>query len=617
MLVVCGITAFFAFARQAETIDLEAVVRTSEAMRKRGPDASGLWLSSDSRLAMAHRRLAIIDPVESSGQPMHSADRRFTIVFNGEIYNHAELRESLTLQGHEFHTRSDTEVLLHLYRAEGEGMLPRLRGMFAFCIWDASRRQLFLARDPYGVKPLYYSVERGTVRVASQVKALQAGGGSDAIDPAGVAGFLLRGSVPEPFTLFEGIRSLPAGSSMSVTENGPGEVRSYFSIAAILREAVDAERSPEEAEREAREALAESVRYHLVSDVPIGAFLSAGKDSTSVVALADESGIHRLKLITLAFEEYSGLHADEAPAASDFARDRGLQHTVSVLTRDEFRNELPRMLEAMDQPTIDGFNSYFVSRAAAGIGCKVMLSGTGGDELLGGYSTFRNIPALIRNTRPFANIPLLPRLLRGAYQGLMPVGPRFSPKTASTVEYGGTFAKAYLLKRGLFLPWELPRVIGRELAHEGLERLQMVDRIADALRPDPGTAWARVAALESSFFLRDQLLRDIDWASMAHSLEVRVPLVDPFLLRKLARHVVHGRGNQKRLLTAAPTRPLPSYIVNRRKSGFTLPLSKWLWESGPAQFGMRDWALTLLRAFAPNLPPVRDGVASAERVLVK
>jgi asparagine synthase (glutamine-hydrolysing) len=612
---VCGITAFFAFARNAGVIDLEAVVRTSEAMRERGPDGSGLWLSSDSRVAMAHKRLAIIDPVDSSGQPMHSADRRFTIVFNGEIYNHAELRERLILQGHEFSTRSDTEVLLHLYRAEGEAMLAKLRGMFAFCIWDGSRRQLFLARDSYGVKPLYYSVDRGTIRVASQVKALLAGGGPDAIDPAGVAGFLLRGSVPEPFTLFEGIRSLPAGSSILVTENGPGEVRSYFSIAAILREAVETPGSPEEAESEAREALAESVRYHLVSDVPMGAFLSAGKDSTSVVALAEESGIDRLQLVTLAFEEYRGLHADEAPAASHFARERGLQHTVSILSRDEFRRELPRMIEAMDQPTIDGFNSYFVSRAAVETGCKVMLSGTGGDELFGGYSTFRNIPALIRNTRPFAHIPFLPRLLRGAYRGLMPVGPRFSPKTASTVEYGGSFATAYLLKRGLFLPWELSRVIGPELAHEGLERLRMVDRIADALRPDPGTAWARVAALESSFFLRDQLLRDLDWASMAHSLEVRVPLVDPFLLRKLARHVVHSRGNQKRLLTAAPSRPLPSYIVNRRKSGFTLPLSKWLWESGPAQFGMRDWALTLLRAFVPNLPAVGANGVQAERVL--
>jgi len=608
---VCGITASFAFAPNAGPVDLEAVIRTSEAMRKRGPDASGLWLSPDSRVAMAHRRLSIIDPVASSDQPMHSADSRFTIVFNGEIYNHAELRHELVVRGHALRTRSDTEVLLELYRAEGESMLPRLRGMFAFAIWDSAKRELFLARDSYGVKPLYYAIERGTVRVASQVKALLAGGGSTQIDPAGVAGFLLRGSVPEPFTLFEGIRSLPAGSGLLVTRRGAGEPRSYFSLATLLREAVQAPSSPADAEEQVHAALAESVNYHLVSDVPVGAFLSAGKDSTSIVALAQESGIEQLQLVTLAFDEYRGLHADEAPAAAEFARSRGLDHTVSVLTRDEFRQELPRMIAAMDQPTVDGFNSYFVSRAAAQTGCKVMLSGTGGDELFGGYSTFRNIPALVRNTKPFAHIPLLPRLLRGAYRGLMPAGPRFSPKTASTVEYGGSYATAYLLKRGLFLPWELPHVIGRELAHEGLRRLAMVDRIAGALRPDPGTAWARVAALESSFFLRDQLLRDIDWASMAHSLEVRVPLVDPFLLRKVARHVVHGRGSQKRLLTGAPSRPLPQSIVNRRKSGFTVPVAKWLWDQGPAQFGMRDWALTLLRTFAPNLATVRQGAVPA------
>ena len=276
---MCGINAIYAFHPSAPLVDEAELTCTREAMRLRGPDASGMWISDDRRVGLAHRRLSIIDVSERANQPMHSREGDLAIVFNGEIYNYRDLREDLRTAGEEFETTSDTEVVLRMYRREGAAMLPKLRGMF-------------LARDPYGIKPLYYANDGNVVRMASQVKALLASGAvSSARDPAGIAGFLLRGSVPEPFTMYWSIRALPAGSWMTVTSSGTSEPISYFSVAAVLRDAVHSRPLSQKKRLEMiRDAVTESVRYHLVSDVPVGAFLSSGRDSSTIVALAAESG---------------------------------------------------------------------------------------------------------------------------------------------------------------------------------------------------------------------------------------------------------------------------------------------------------------------------------------
>jgi asparagine synthase (glutamine-hydrolysing) len=585
---MCGINAIFAYRDSAPPVDRDELIAVRECMRSRGPDGADAWIAPDARVGLGHRRLAIIDLSPGGAQPM--ARGHNVISFNGEIYNYREVRDRYVAQGVKFTSQSDTEVLLQMYAAKGPDMLNDLRGMFTFVLWDGARRRLMLARDPYGIKPLYYADDGATVRVASQVRALIAGGRvPNQFDPAGAVSLFLRGTVQEPFTMYRSIRALPAGSYCLVDATGITGPIEYFSVAATLRDALDSPQ-PHDPETLVHDAVLESVRYHLVADVPVGAFLSAGIDSTAVVGLAREAGASDLQTMTLRFEEYRGRVNDEAPLASIVAKQYGVPHTVRDLTLDEFKRELPRIFDAMDQPSVNGLNSYFISKAAAGMGLKVAMSGTGGDELFGGYTSFRDIPRWIPLTRAFARVPHLGNVLAELNSILARSSRHVSPKMGEIVRYGSSYAGAYLVKRGRFLAAELPEIVGPDIAREGLQRLDLLRLIERTITPDPGTPYARVTALESSLYLRNQLLRDMDWASMAHSLEVRVPLVDAHLLRKLAPYLVKRSDRGKQMLARAPRPPLPPEVRDRRKTGFTLPIKEWLQQEGHVEHGKRSWA---------------------------
>ncbi len=567
-------------------------------MTVRGPDGAGEWYADDGRLGLAHRRLAIIDLSERGAQPMASTDGGQVVTFNGEIYNYRTLRRGLEARGRVFRSDSDTEVLLHLYAEKGAALVEELRGMFAFALWDARRRALLLARDPYGIKPLYYASDGRSLRFASQVKALRAGGAiSGEPNSAGEAGFYLFGSVPEPHTLYRDIRALPAGCALWVDELGPREPTRYFSIAKVFqRAAAEPIRLDEEALQErVREALLDSVRHHVVADVPVGVFLSAGVDSGALLGLMRDAGPTEVQTVTLAFAEFRGRADDEAPLAERVAARYGARHVTRVVDEAEFRSDLPRILRAMDQPSIDGINTWFVSKAAREQGLKVVMSGLGGDELFGGYPSFRDIPRWVRWFGPLARIPGLGRALRrlgcslfGSYAA------RLTPKALSLLEYAGSYPGAYLLRRGLFMPWELPGLLGEERARESVRQLCPLQHIGAVLEPDPGTPFGRVAALEAALYMRNQLLRDADWAGMAHSLEIRTPLVDAEVLRQLAPALVTMRGpGGKILLGRSPSQPLPAEIVDRPKTGFQTPVRDWLERlpaAGAPAVGREHWA---------------------------
>jgi asparagine synthase (glutamine-hydrolysing) len=382
---MCGIAGLFAYGSAAPPVDAAEIAAITEWMRPRGPDAGGTWISPDARVSLGSRRLAIIDLTDEGTQPMTDVDGELRIVFNGEIYNYRELRARLVRLGARFHSTTDTEVLLQLYRHDGAAMVELLRGMFSFAIWDPRERRMFVARDPYGIKPLYIADDGQTFRVASTVKALLAGGRiSRERDPAGVAGFWLMGSVPEPHTIFKSIRAVEAGTSFFVSDRGIETPRRYYSIAATLARGVQDEAAARLVQPNVllRELVTDSLRHHLVADVPIGAFLSSGIDSSALVALATEADNGAPpRTVTLRFEEFAGAADDEAPLAERFARQIGSDHVTRLVTRDEFVADMPRLFDAMDQPTIDGTNTWFVSKAAAERGLKVAISGLGGDEL--------------------------------------------------------------------------------------------------------------------------------------------------------------------------------------------------------------------------------------------
>jgi asparagine synthase (glutamine-hydrolysing) len=594
---MCGVTGVFAYHYAAPPADAAELRAIRDHMAARGPDGPGEWLDPAGRVALGHRRLAIIDPTPAGNQPMASADGGTVISFSGEIYNHAELRTRLEGEGVRFRTRSDTEVLLELYRRRGTAMFAELRGMYAFVLWDAGKGAVLLARDAYGIKPLYYADDGWTVRAASQVKALLAGGRVDrAADPAGIVGFYLWGSVPEPFTLYRAIRAVPAGTYVWVDALGAHAPQRHHSIAAVLAEA--AETAPADPAETVRAALLESVRYHLVADVPVGLFLSAGIDSGTLLALMREAGYPRIRTLTLAFEEFAGTPQDEAPLAERVARSFGSEHVTRRVSLAEFQADLPRILQAMDQPSIDGVNTWFVAKAAHEQGLRVALSGLGGDELFGGYPSFREIPRWVRTLALPARIPGAGQAFRALAGALLR---RSSPKLPGLLQYGGTYAGAYLLKRGLFMPWELPALLPPELVEAGLERLDPLARLREELQPDPGTPRARVAALEATGYMRNQLLRDADWAAMAHSVEVRVPLVDVQLLRAVAPLLRRGLIDGKRWLAASARPALPADVVGRSKTGFGVPLGDWrrtVAAPAEAEPWARTWARHVMRAGA-------------------
>jgi asparagine synthase (glutamine-hydrolysing) len=556
---MCGLNGILRLTESAPAVDREELVRTRDAMASRGPDGAGEWIAADGRIGLGHRRLAILDLSPAGAQPMASRDGRFRIVFNGEIYNFRELRAELETEGAVFATRSDTEVLLALWAREGTAMLSRLRGMFAFALWDDREGELVLARDPLGIKPLYYSAEAGILRFASQVKALERGGGvSRETDPAGVAGFLLWGSVPEPLTIRRAIRALPAGRFLRIRDGQVGDPQTYEVEPAATVDPLA--------------AIEESVRAHLVSDVPVAIFLSAGLDSGLIAALARRHLPEPPVTFTLSFDVLAGTPLDEAPLAAEVARTLGTRHVERRVGRADFADLWPAALAAMDQPSIDGFNTFVVSRAAHEAGLKVVLSGLGGDELLGSYPSFTDVPRGVRISR----LPLLPSLWPPLARRLF----ADRPKLAGLGKYGRTLPGSYFLRRGLFLPEELPAVMGREGAEEGLRRYDPVadgGRLLAAWNGHAADGWTAVHALETGLYMRNQLLRDSDWASMASSVELRVPLVDAFLRRHLAAagfEPARSQGKAALVRQAAPE--LPAALFGRPKTGFYIPVTEWM-----------------------------------------
>jgi asparagine synthase (glutamine-hydrolysing) len=563
---MCGIAGLARVHPDARALDEGELRRISAALAKRGPDGSGEWSSAEGNVALAHRRLAIIDLSPNGAQPMRSANGRYVISFNGEIYDYREQRAELLRDGFEFRTESDTELLMELFAREGSRAFSRVRGMYAAALWDDVQQELILARDPYGIKPLYYAVVDGILRFASQVKALEASGAvSLEVDRDAVAGFLAWGSVPEPLTIRRAIRALPAGHVLRASirsglriDRLPADVRNGTTAAPHT-------------------AVGDSVRAHLVADTPVSVFLSAGMDSAVIAALARRELREPPTALTLSVAEHRGTERDEVPLAREVAGILGLRHVVREIDGAEVRSLLSDVIAAMDQPSIDGFNTFLIARLAKEEGFKVALSGLGGDELLGGYASFADVPRWQRRARLLARVP-------GLGSTWPPLARRFAPerpKLEGFLRLGESLAGAYVLRRGLFLPNEIRNGFPSECVGNYdpvLDSWEQLD--SSPLGPSHGIVsdpWRAVHRMESSIYLKNQLLRDADWAGMAHGVEIRVPFVD-FRLRAALEcaNFAPARTGGKVALARSLAPELPERLFLRRKSGFQLPIADWL-----------------------------------------
>ena len=582
---MCGIAGVLMSGRDSSTNE-QLVFRMCDRMLERGPDAVGYWSDERAGLSLGHRRLSIIDLDTAANQPMHSDDGRYTIIFNGEIYNFRELRLWLELRGEVLKTHSDTEVLLKLFQIEGKAMLSRLRGMFAFIVWDKQGKSVFMARDPYGIKPLYYAKSgRGWI-FASQVKALMATKLVDsAPNPLGQMGFWFLGSVPEPHTWFRDVSALPAGTWCQITlDSGLEGPFSYWDIADVWLKAPDCWMNQMDAQEIVHSAVSNSVKQHLVSDVPVAIFLSGGIDSGALAGLMRDHSQSSIQGITIAFNEFRGRHEDEVPGAKEIARRYGINHHVRIITQREFEEDLPKIFSAMDQPSIDGINTWFASKAVAELGLKVVISGVGGDELFYGYPSFRQLPALVSRWRTLARVPGGREIANLAFA-------QASRRSGNSrwdwmTRQAGTLYGAYWLRRGLFSPNDLHGLMGFDLAEEALQALDPASLVRSLTGNLPADSMAAVGQIESMVYLRNQLLRDSDWASMAHSVELRTPLVDAWLLRDLMPVLrSFGRFKGKSLLAASPSLPLSKDLINRSKTGFGIPLGVWGRERMASQDG--------------------------------
>lgn len=557
---MCGIGGVVGFAGQLE--DLADCLRS--ALAHRGPDDAGIYFDKQAGLALVHTRLAILDLSPAGHQPMTTADGRFTIVFNGEIYNFQTLRSELAAEGVRFLGNSDTEVVLSLFARCGSAMLSKLAGMFAFAIWDNVERRLFVARDPLGIKPFYYWHADGTFAFASEVRALVATKlPSLHLDPNSLVRYLMMGSVQEPDTLIAGIHQLPAGYF------GVFDGRNFRTEQYWLPTYDESITEREAALKSVRESLVESVTRHYVSDVPVGLFLSGGIDSTSVVALACAIGQKNLKTFCISFDD---ANYNEGNIAERTAKHFGTDHHDWRMTPSEGQSLIGDFLQAMDLPSNDGFNTYCVSLFAKKNGLKVVLSGLGGDEVFGGYPSFERIPKWVALHRRLGPMRKLTGFGLKCLSDLSCIDRSKANRVTAYLGSNGGYSSAYWMERAFFTPAEATRIV-RELTGKTVENQDCGLFVDPKNLPSDGN---KVGYLECTRYMRNQLLRDSDVMSMVHGLELRTPLVDQRFFDSVGR--VHSslrfRKNKQMLLDAVPE--VPEWVWNRPKQGFRFPFEEWV-----------------------------------------
>jgi asparagine synthase (glutamine-hydrolysing) len=571
---MCGIAGVI---HTSDAVAVAAVRRMNDAQTHRGPDGVGACSVrvGAHAIALGHRRLAIQDLSPTGRQPMVNPATDDVITYNGEIYNVAELRAELAGHGAAFRSRSDTEVVLAAFARWGIACVERLYGMFAFALYAARERKLYLARDPMGIKPLYWTTSGGSFVFASELRAVLASGLVDVrIDRLGLESLFAYGAVVAPRTMVEGVHLLEPGTWAQIDVAGRAfkpqlQARRYWHFASTPR----MEGSSKVVADEIRPALRESVQSHLVGDVPVAVFLSSGIDSTAISVLASEVRRGDLDTFTVSLAEDSKI--DEAPVARRTAQGLGTRHHDVLLGERDALGLTTRWLDSIDQPSVDGLNTYVISGAAREQGIVVALSGMGGDEMFGGYATFREVPRLARAVRAARHLP------RGLVRR---VADRWAHGSATRAEKMLDFLDLKPSLESVCL-WRRRLMSDAQMEALGLQSRRREDFLPPESDPHYGvprdSAWAAVRALESRFYLSNMLLRDADVFGMAHGLEIRVPLLDRRVVDAALAFAPPAfdwgrRRVGKPWLVAALDGRIPPEVLGRSKRGFSLPQARWM-----------------------------------------
>ena len=565
---MCGFIASF-----GQDIKHKGFEDAIESLKRRGPDAKGIWSKDD--VFLGSRRLAIFDLNERSNQPMKSICSRYILIFNGAIYNYKNLRKYLIESGIELKTFSDTEVILELFALEGPKMLHRLEGMFAFLIWDIENKEAFAARDPYGIKPLYIGSNSKGLILASQVKTLLATKQIETDkDIYSEFAFKNFGYVIEPNTWFNNIKSLKSGYYIIIRDRKIITEKKWFNIENFWVRADQANIKIPKNEyiKIINEAVTDSVKKHLVADVPIGIFLSGGIDSTLLASIVSSNSKKTITAITVLFDEFEDSNNDETSLAKKVTEKLGLKHHIFKVTKEDFYKDLPEILDAMDQPSIDGINTWYASKAAAKLNLKVVFSGLGGDEIFFGYDHYKKIPFLHKYLNLLKKIPFSKFILEIFLNFLSFMSKDLRWKFI--LKNSNSISKLWFLKRSILYSDDTS-----ENKHEK-SKLDLNDFYKEFLNKDLEYNFTdmkiHLSKLDSLFYMRNQLLRDSDWASMYHSIELRTPFVDIKLVEKLKDLMnSYSFHNNKDILKLSFQSILPKEILHKKKVGFQTPISKW------------------------------------------
>ena len=610
---MCGIGGIINANLQRDELE-RRLLAMQNGLRHRGPDDQGLYVAPTMGTGLTATRLAILDLTAAGHQPMASADGRYHIVFNGEIYNFMALREELERAGDTFTSRADTEVILKMYGRYGANCVRQFKGMFAFAIWDEREKTCFLARDPFGVKPLYYYNEGGVLVFASEIRSLlDSGLIARELSASAVHEYLLFGTVAEPNALIQGVFTLPPGHQFT-WHNGQGRCSQYWSVN------FDAEPfTVEEAKATVRIALEDSVHRHMVSDVPVGVFLSGGIDSTALVALASRHQGAQLQTFCISLDDPE---FNEGNVAARTAKHFGTQHFDWRLDSATARHLLHDFLDRSDLPSIDGFNTFCVAKHAHDCGVKVVLSGLGGDELFGGYPSFQTVPRMVRLSRALNSLGLL-RTTAGQLLERLGISLRFR-RLGRFMTKQPTSALAYWCMRGIFTPLEATALLERYFP----DRIVLPENGTDFDVPRQPTLEDEVSYLELTRYMRNQLLRDSDVMSMAWSLELRVPYVDATFVNAIQRIPAALRLAPGKQLLSAAVPEIPDWVRGRKKQGFTFPFERWITREWSDVFNRIDrespvrlhswyrrWCLFALDSFMQrNQIKMRPSSSSSRRV---